>query len=126
MKEYNIKVITAYSDTLTVIANNDDEAKDKARDIVEAPDYESHDNTFEFETYEIVSVKETDAIRIELEQSYIGRNDATIIWEYTYKGDNLIRERIVGYYHGEPTKEDMKKYAFRGVEGVLDLDDIYR
>ena len=126
MKEYEVKVIVAYSDILTVRANNDDEAKSKARDVVEDPEYESHFDIFESETYEIISSKEIDTIRIELEQSYLASNDATIIWEYTYKGDDIIRERIVGYQHGEPTKEDMKKYAFGGVEGIIDLDDIYK
>lgn len=62
-------------------------------------------------------------IRIKVDQTYTAGNDATIIWEWIYKGEDLIRERIVGYYHGKPNKEDMKECAFRGVEGILDLDD---
>lgn len=126
MKEYKVKVIVSYSDTITVRANNDEEAKNKAREVVAAEDYDSdYLENFEAETYEIVSSKEIDEIKIKLEQTYLFTNDATIIWEYTYKGEEIVRERIVGYYHGEPTVENMKKYAFRGVEGVLDLDDIY-
>ena len=70
-----------------------------------------------------INVKEDDEIRFKVGQTYTSENDATIIWEWTYKGDDLIRERIVGYYHGEPDVDSMKEYAFRGVEGILDLDD---
>lgn len=72
-----------------------------------------------------IKVRNENEIRIKVRQTYLAEMDATIIWEFIYKGEEMIRERIVGYYHGEPTKEDMKNYAFRGVEGVLDLDGIF-
>ena len=125
MNKYTIKRKTEYYDIIEVEASSDDEAKAKARQIAEDPEY-TDDSVFDQEIYEIISKKEiAPVITIKLDQTYLGENDATIIWEYTYKGEEMIRERIVGYYHGEPTIEDMKIFAFRGVEGTLDLDGIY-
>lgn len=64
-------------------------------------------------------------IYIKLEQAYWASYDCTIIWEYVYYGNEMARERICGYYHGKPTKERMKEFAFRGVECTLDIPGIY-
>ena len=69
-----------------------------------------------------IKVKNDDEVQFKIGHTYTMCNDATIIWEWIYKGDELIRERIVGYYHGKPDKNETKKYAFRGVEAILDLD----
>lgn len=69
-----------------------------------------------------IKVKNDDGIRIKIGHTYTRGNDATIIWEWIWKGEKCLRERIIGYYHGEPNKEDTKDWAFRGVEGVIDLD----
>ncbi len=126
IKKYKVKVTVGYSDVIEVEAKTDDEAKEKTREIVGSDDYDSYYlENFEFDKYEIVSSEPIDEIRIELEQGYFSIYDTTIIWEYTYKGDEMIKETIVGYYHGEPTKEDLKKFAYRGVSGVIGLDSVF-
>lgn len=64
-------------------------------------------------------------ISVRLEQGYFNEYDVTIIWEYTYLEERLIRERICGFYHGKPTELGLRQYAFKGVEGVLDWPGIY-
>ena len=64
------------------------------------------------------------AVRIKVGQTYTVGNDSTIIWEWAYKGNALIRERIIGYYHGEPNDDDLREFAYGGVDGLLDVDDV--
>jgi len=67
---------------------------------------------------------ENNSVRIKVGQTYTVGNDSTIIWEWTYKGNALIRERIIGYYHGVPNDNDLREFAYGGVDGLLDVDDV--
>ena len=126
MKEYKVKVTMANSGIIEVKAETDEEAKDKAREMIACGKTDdTFMDDFEYEKYEIVSSKPINEYRIKLIQTYLASNDCTIIWELIYKGDEMERERIVGYYHGYPTKEDLEAYAYKGVEGIIDDDSIY-
>lgn len=66
---------------------------------------------------------------IEYSQEYLRRRDITIIFEDLFiwsKDVNgkpekyAVRERIVGFYHGEPNEEDFENYYSKGCEGVMD------
>ena len=93
-------------------ASSDEEAIKKASEIAYSDKYEGCDK-FEEEEFIVVSSKIIDGT--ELKQEYIERIDATVIIEYTYKDENLIGEQIIGYYHGEPYKDGIKEYAYKGV-----------
>ena len=61
---------------------------------------------------------------IEYSQEYLPSRDMTIIFEDMSVNGTMysVRERIVGFYHGEPTEEDFKKYYSKGCEAVMDED----
>lgn len=66
---------------------------------------------------------------IEYSQEYFPSRDITVIFEDTSvwsKDVNgkpekfYVRERIVGFYHGEPDEEGFKNFYSKGCEGVMD------
>ena len=63
---------------------------------------------------------------IEYSQEYLPARDMTIIFEelFVVAGPDKIcvRERICGFYHGDPTEEDMRHYMTTGCEAVMEDD----
>ena len=63
---------------------------------------------------------------IEYSQEYLPGRDMTIIFEemFVVSGPDKIcvRERICGFYHGDPTEEDMRHYMTTGCEAVMEDD----
>ncbi len=66
---------------------------------------------------------------IEYSQEYLPSRDITLIFEDTYvwsKDVNgepekfVVRERITGFYHGEPDEHCFKRYYTGGCEAVMD------
>ena len=71
--------------------------------------------------------------RIEYSQDYLQSRDMTLIFEEMFvttqnvdgePEENCVRERICGFYHGEPDEELMKQYMFDGCEAVMS-DEIF-
>lgn len=65
---------------------------------------------------------------IEYSQEYLPGRDITIVFEDTSvwsKDVNgkpekfVVRERITGFYHGEPTEDGFKNYYTSGCEAVM-------
>ena len=110
-KEYTVKHTETLCNFIRVKAKSEEEAFEKAREIVNSIGYEGCEN-FEEEKFDIESSKIIDGKK--LEQGYIPEFDATVIIEFTYKDGNLIGEQIVGYYHGEPYGDGIKDYAYKG------------
>lgn len=67
--------------------------------------------------------------RIEYSQEYLPSRDITLIFEETFViGENVneqpeefcVRERITGFYHGEPDEDGFKNFYSKGCEAVMD------
>lgn len=117
MKEYAIKAKETTSGIFYIRANSEEEALSKFAELTVDGGYRDMMEEVEEFTTEIVEYTMIDGA--ELEQFYLSETDTTIIWEYTYEDGELIKEQIVGYYHGKPTEENMKQYAYHGVIGRL-------
>ena len=113
-KEYKVKVTEKTATYFYVDAESDDEAKRKVHRIREQHDYCDDDGEFEGEEYEILEKRTVNGK--DLGTGYIKEMDTTIIWENEYVEGELIHERIVGYYHGEPNDYNTAQYAYKGVE----------
>lgn len=66
---------------------------------------------------------------IEYSQEYLPSRDITLIFEDLFiwsKDVNekpekyAVRERICGFYHGDPTEEDMRHYMATGCEAIME------
>ena len=66
---------------------------------------------------------------IEYSQEYLKRRDITIIFEDTFVmgkdvNDNpekyIARERICGFYHGEPDEQSLEDYLAKGCEAIME------
>ena len=66
---------------------------------------------------------------IEYSQEYLKRRDITIIFEDTFimgKDVNgnpekyMARERICGFYHGEPDEQSLEDYLAKGCEAIME------
>lgn len=66
---------------------------------------------------------------IEYSQEYLPSRDITLIFEDTYVWSKtvdgvpekfMIRERITGFYHGEPDEDGFKNFYSKGCEAVMD------
>lgn len=68
---------------------------------------------------DIIAVVLSKQPRKVLEQGYIKDMDVTVIWEYVYADGELTSEKIVGFYHGEPSEENLKTYAYTGTECIM-------
>ena len=120
MKKYEVQAVEKTVIRKFIVAESKEEAEKIMDAIMNKPDFKS-DGEFT-ETEVNVIHEEPYGIWFKLEQTYHSAMDCTIIWEFVYNGDECIRERICGYYHGEPDEESFKEYAFRGVEGCLDIE----
>lgn len=112
MKEFKIKYCQTCSDVFKVKAMTEDEAIDMVREMVNTPEYYGPEN-FETENYEVIEHKILTGTKFE--QGYIPEMDSTVIIKYQYENGELIKETVVGYYHGEPYEGGIKDYAMRGV-----------
>ena len=75
-------------------------------------------DVYEYLSSFLESVKtnlEPDWITWEIETGYVPELDMTIITQDTYEGGHLVKEEIIGFYHGEPNDEDTKTYSHKGV-----------
>lgn len=115
-KQFEIKVTQVTCGFYYMDGNTEEEAIANMEKEMERPDWTGPEE-FVQEKVEVVGYKMIDGT--DLEQFYMSEIDTTIIWEYTYENGKLIKEQIVGYYHGEPTKENMKQYAYHGVIGRM-------
>lgn len=51
---------------------------------------------------------------VHYEQAYAPNTDTTFIFRDTYKGEDMIKREVVGFYQGEPTKADFELYKNSG------------
>ena len=49
-------------------------------------------------------------ITITYEQDYCPRLDVTIIMEYIRKGDDLLQQRVSGFYYGQPDLDGLIEF----------------
>lgn len=54
-------------------------------------------------------------VRTELHVTYILAEDATVVWQYLFVGEECIQRTIVGWYHGEPDECGTKQFSHLGV-----------
>lgn len=50
-----------------------------------------------------------------IEEAYSPSSDITFLVQYTQEGDTLVREEVVGFYHGEPEAQWTEYYKDKGV-----------
>lgn len=61
------------------------------------------------------TVETTVEVRTELHTSYILEEDATIVWQYLYVGEECIQRTIVGWYHGSHDERSTNMFSHLGV-----------
>ena len=54
-------------------------------------------------------------VRTEIHASYDITEDATVVWQYLFVGEECIQRTIVGWYHGDPTEEGTERFSHLGV-----------
>ena len=107
--EYTIVARETVSGTFYIRAGSEEEALAKFEELTLDGGY--RDMMDDVDDFHADIVSHTVINGTELEQGYIPEMDVTIIWEYTYQNGELIKEQIVGYYHGEPNNYNLKQYA---------------
>ena len=115
-KLYEVKVTQVTCGYYYMHGGNEEEAVKNMRNEMERPEWTGPEE-FVSEKVEVVGYKMINGT--DLEQFYLGETDTTIIWEYTYEDGELIKEQIIGYYHGEPNSENLERYAYKGVIGRM-------
>lgn len=116
-KEYTLKVTETTSGIFYIRAASKEKAVEKFLDETDDGGYRDMMETVENFTVDIVGEEIIDGT--EIEAFYLGETDTTIIWEYFYERGVMVREQIIGYYHGTPDEENTKEYAYHGVIGLV-------
>ena len=61
------------------------------------------------------TIETTTEVRTEFHVTYILTEDATIVWQYLFVGDECIQRTIVGWYHGDPDERSTEMFSRLGV-----------
>lgn len=61
------------------------------------------------------TIETTVEVHTEIHTSYIPEEDATIVWQYLFVGEECIQRTIVGWYHGSPDERGTKTFSHLGV-----------
>ena len=70
----------------------------------------------------IMEKQKQNKVSSELVTSYISEYDQTVIFEYTYAGNEIKRVELVGWYFGKPDADCTKNSANRNY--VCDFDEL--
>ena len=99
-----------------VVANSEIEAKEKLLEMIKHNKVEDPQNYCDSS---MVVIETTNYDGVEIDTMYSPEGDITFIMEYTYRKGDIVAEKVIGFYHGEPDEKDTKIYATKGTTAIL-------
>lgn len=61
------------------------------------------------------TIETTVEVRTEFHVTYTLAEDATIVWQYLFVGEECIQRTIVGWYSGDPDEHATEQFSHLGV-----------